>query len=454
MNDNNYYSNYNEDMEIDLLDMMFYIMQKWRGLLLALVIGVVMGSGLYIVKNHQQQAEQEAKEAELLKADESEEFNEKDYKISKDTKVNMDIAYQYRQLYNKQLEYNQKSIIMQLDPNAVYAGELKYYISAGNNTGLLSVLYQNILNDEEALEELKEASGFKCDTQYIKELLSSWTADENEASINITSSQDTDSVTAVAKHSFVTYKVISTSQKSCEKMLQVIRTQADELQSECEETYGSYSIIEVGNDISQVTDNTYLNMQRTNVDRLNDYLNTMKNAESNFTDKEKTYYNKKYLAKEYADKYQTSIPVVVAGGIMNENQVRHVLELGADGIQVATPFVTTEECDAADAFKQAYVDARPEDIEIVTSPVGMPARAIHNPFLEKISHGKECITKCYRCLEKCNPKEAPYCITQALIRAVKGDVNDGLIFCGDNAAYLDHIGTVPEVIKMLFGSAE
>ena len=159
-------------------------------------------------------------------------------------------------------------------------------------------------------------------------------------------------------------------------------------------------------------------------------------------------------AKEYADKYQTSIPVVVAGGIMNENQVRHVLELGADGIQVATPFVTTEECDAADAFKQAYVDARPEDIEIVTSPVGMPARAIHNPFLEKISHGKECITKCYRCLEKCNPKEAPYCITQALIRAVKGDVNDGLIFCGDNAAYLDHIGTVPEVIKMLFGSAE
>ena len=97
---------------------------------------------------------------------------------------------------------------------------------------------------------------------------------------------------------------------------------------------------------------------------------------------------------------------------------------------------------------------RDRDIEIVTSPVGMPARAIHNPFLEKISHGKECITKCYRCLEKCNPKEAPYCITQALIRAVKGDVNDGLIFCGDNAAYLDHIGTVPEVIKMLFGSSE
>ena len=149
-------------------------------------------------------------------------------------------------------------------------------------------------------------------------------------------------------------------------------------------------------------------------------------------------------------KYGTSIPVIVAGGIMNGQQTRHMLELGAAGIQVATPFVTTEECDAADAFKQAYVNARPEDIEIVTSPVGMPARAIHNPFLEKIALGKETISKCYRCLEKCNPKETPYCITQALIRAVQGDVEHGLIFCGDNAAYLDHISTVPEVIASLF----
>lgn len=154
--------------------------------------------------------------------------------------------------------------------------------------------------------------------------------------------------------------------------------------------------------------------------------------------------------KEYADKYHTSIPVIVAGGIMNAEQTSHMLSLGADGIQVATPFVATEECDAAPKFKEAYVNARPEDIEIVISPVGMPARAIHNLFLEKIKSGKESITKCYHCLEKCNPKEAPYCITQALIRAVRGNVEDGLIFCGDNAAYLDHISTVPEVIASLF----
>lgn len=135
---------------------------------------------------------------------------------------------------------------------------------------------------------------------------------------------------------------------------------------------------------------------------------------------------------------------------MNSEQVQHALSLGADGVQAATPFVTTEECDAAPEFKQAYVNARPEDIEIVVSPVGMPARAIHNPFLERIHRAKENISKCYRCLEKCSPKEAPYCITQALIRAVQGDMENGLIFCGDNARYLTEITTVREVICKLF----
>lgn len=155
--------------------------------------------------------------------------------------------------------------------------------------------------------------------------------------------------------------------------------------------------------------------------------------------------------KAYEEKYETHIPVIVAGGIMDAAQTEHVFSLGADGIQVATPFVTTVECDAAPAFKQAYVNASAQDIEIIKSPVGMPARAIRNPFLHKISKGRENITKCYRCLEKCNPKEAPYCITQALIRSVQGDVENGLIFCGDNAAKLTRITTVAEVIRSLFG---
>ncbi len=152
----------------------------------------------------------------------------------------------------------------------------------------------------------------------------------------------------------------------------------------------------------------------------------------------------------FAEKYGVHIPVIVAGGIMDAASVDHMLSLGAAGVQVATPFVTTKECDAALPFKQAYIDARPEDIEITQSPVGMPARAIRNAFLEKMKQGKESISRCYRCLEKCSPKTAPYCITQALIRAVEGDTDNGLIFCGDNAGALTQITTVKDVIQRLF----
>ena len=295
MNDN-MYNNYEDDMEIDLVDLMFYLLKKWRSLIVAIVIGVILGAGLYVVKNYQQQAEQAAQEAELLKNDEDEAFDEKDHNISKDTKVNMDIAYQYRQLYNKQLEYNQKSIIMQLDPNEVYAGVLEYYISAENNTELISELYQSILNDDDVLEELKDASGLKCETPYIKELISSEDGNDKDVAINVNSNGEN-----VEKHSFVTYKVVSTDQKSCEKMLQVLRERVEALQAEHEETYGAYGASEVSSAISQVTDTTYLNAQRENVDRLSNYLTTMKNAESAFSDDEKTYYTNKYLAKEYVD---------------------------------------------------------------------------------------------------------------------------------------------------------
>ena len=105
------------------------------------------------------------------------------------------------------------------------------------------------------------------------------------------------------------------------------------------------------------------------------------------------------LVREYAQKYKKEIPVVTAGGIYSHEDVMHQLELGADGVQVATRFVTTEECDAPMEYKQAYLDAKEEDIIIVKSPVGMPGRAIRNHFLREVEKGRQAISHCYRCLE-------------------------------------------------------
>ena len=155
--------------------------------------------------------------------------------------------------------------------------------------------------------------------------------------------------------------------------------------------------------------------------------------------------------KRYGEKYGMDIPVVVAGGIYDSSDVKHVMELGADGVQVATRFVTTEECDADIRYKQAYIDASENDIRIVKSPVGMPGRAIMNTFMERVMGGEKIPhSPCHRCLAKCSPADIPYCITDGLIEAVKGNIEKGLLFCGAKAWKADRIEKVSDVIQALF----
>ena len=153
--------------------------------------------------------------------------------------------------------------------------------------------------------------------------------------------------------------------------------------------------------------------------------------------------------KEYEEKYQRPIPVVIAGGIFDQEDIKHAMELGADAVQISTRFVVTEECDASQEFKNAYLAANKEDIQIVISPVGMPGRAIKNSFLKTVDAGRIAVTKCFNCLEHCNPKDTPYCITKALINAVEGNIKEGLIFCGDNVYRLKEMTTVKAIFEEL-----
>ncbi len=153
--------------------------------------------------------------------------------------------------------------------------------------------------------------------------------------------------------------------------------------------------------------------------------------------------------REYAEKFGREIPVFAAGGIFSKEDVTHMLELGADGVQVASKFVATKECDADDAYKKAYIDAGESDVTIIESPVGMPGRALKNAFLEQVKQKKMKIGKCYGCLEKCNPANIPYCITDALIKAVKGDVKNGLVFCGADVGKITELSTVHKVMQEL-----
>ena len=155
------------------------------------------------------------------------------------------------------------------------------------------------------------------------------------------------------------------------------------------------------------------------------------------------------VVREYEQEFACEIPVIVAGGIFDHKDIEHALEIGADGVQIASRFVATEECDASDAYKQAYINAKAEDITIVMSPVGMPGRALNNVFVQRVSRQREEIKKCYNCLAKCNPVEVPYCITKALISAVQGDLDHGLIFVGANVDRIDRMTSVQELMDDL-----
>ena len=100
-------------------------------------------------------------------------------------------------------------------------------------------------------------------------------------------------------------------------------------------------------------------------------------------------------------------------------------------------------------FKKAYINSKKEDIEIVSSPVGMPGRAIRNTFIEKVKQERPKITKCLKCIQTCDVKTTPYCITRALINAVKGNMENALIFCGSNAYRLKEIVSVHELMQEL-----
>jgi len=156
------------------------------------------------------------------------------------------------------------------------------------------------------------------------------------------------------------------------------------------------------------------------------------------------------VASEIKERFNKEVPVIAAGGIFNGKDISEIMKKGASAVQLGTRFVATEECDASDEFKQAVVDAKEKDIQIIKSPVGMPGRSIFNGFLQEASDGQRRPAVCkHNCIRSCNPKTTLYCISEALLAAFKGNLKDGFAFVGSNASRISRMSTVKEVFDEL-----
>lgn len=159
--------------------------------------------------------------------------------------------------------------------------------------------------------------------------------------------------------------------------------------------------------------------------------------------------------KPFEEIYKKNIPVIAAGGIFTGKDIAEFMRMGASGVQMATRFVATHECDASEEFKKAYINARQEDVQIIQSPVGMIGRAIKNEFLTDVAAGKKKPIRCLcNCLKPCNPFKAPYCIADALINAQRGNLDKGFAFAGTNVSKIDEIVSVKQLMDQLVSEAK
>ncbi|MFO7867742.1 MAG: nitronate monooxygenase family protein [Bacteroidales bacterium] len=152
------------------------------------------------------------------------------------------------------------------------------------------------------------------------------------------------------------------------------------------------------------------------------------------------------IVKPYEQKYGIEIPVIAAGGIYSGKEMYDIMQLGANGVKMGTRFVTSTECDVSDEFKQAYISCTEDDIVIIDSPVGMPGRVISNDFVKDIIQDKKKPVNCpWQCLKTCDYRNVPFCISEALFNAAKGDLDNGFCFAGSNAYRAKEIQSVKSI---------
>jgi len=140
------------------------------------------------------------------------------------------------------------------------------------------------------------------------------------------------------------------------------------------------------------------------------------------------------------------IPAIAAGGVLTGKDIKDLLDMGANGVQLGSRFASSVESNAAPALKEYYLKSKPEDITLIHSPVGLPGRAVRSPFSERVMKGPVPPDKCDACLKACKHN---FCIIRALTRAQQGDVETGLVFTGEYMPKIDKILSVKEIFAKL-----
>lgn len=157
---------------------------------------------------------------------------------------------------------------------------------------------------------------------------------------------------------------------------------------------------------------------------------------------------------EEAKNWGEDIPIIAAGGIWDKKDIDQFMDMGCAGVQMATRFIGTFECDVDANMKKVLLEAKEDDIKLTKSPVGLPARAVmtklQTSIIEKTAPKVACISNCVApCNRGVEAKAVGYCIADRLGAAYEGDLDTGLFFTGSNGYRIDKIISVHELMEKL-----
>lgn len=292
----NYQNDALDVFEIDLVDMMFYLLGHWKSLLITLVVGALLGAGIYALK--------------LKEPDEEISELAAQYVVEENDLKNMETASEYRRFYETRLEYKENSILMQMDSNRVYEGTLCYYISAGDNTEYISLLYQYIVNSDDVLNKIKTVAGLDCDSKYLKEIINCTVSRGEDAYVN-GAENFFEYGNYVTQSVILNYKIAYPEQSKCAEMLSVLEEEVEKLHEECRENYDNYSMRLANNSVVSTVRNDILNAQSNCTDMLIGYRNNIEKYESALSDDAFSYYETEYLGKSVEQKEKVESEEIV-----------------------------------------------------------------------------------------------------------------------------------------------
>ena len=269
-----------DEMEINLVDLFFRLIKKWKSLIAVILIGAVLGAASTFV-----------------------EFGTEP-EIKDDVLANMSRAAQYRKLYEQQREYNENSPLMQMDANNVFRGELSYIVNAPDEQNTVLMMYQNLI-DSSMEQTVWALSGMDCDSKYARELVL-------DSCYAFTNDKGDSSESSLQIH----FTVQSDDPAACRYMLDAVKLAAQELDRDLTRRFSDYSSLELLDAVSPAAPGEFISTQESNISRLNNAQNNMLNAEKAFSDDELAYYRENFLKPAEEEEEGSGIVKAVVLGVI------------------------------------------------------------------------------------------------------------------------------------------